>query len=314
MAIQEIRAKNMRWIDLTNAKKINCPEIKFLKKNYHFHPINLEDCIVDGQRPKIDSYRDHLFLVMLYPQYNRKTGVIEEKEVDFFVHKNYLITVHDSKLPTLVHFFNHLKKTKHYREKNEFLSNNIIIILYELHNRLLSHCFPMLDHISLDIKHAEKNIFCGKEKEMVKDILASRRNIVTFRKTLAAHKNIYKKLQHANRDIKFFDPLKSDVYFNSLIDKAKDIWDSLESFKESIEAIHETNESLISFRLNQIMKTFTIISVVIFLLTLTATLLSIGAPGTPIVDWPLGFWIIILLEIFIANLVLFIFKRKKWLE
>lgn len=314
MAIQEIRTKNLRWINITSAKDINGPEIKFLKKNYHFHQINLQDCLANGQRPKIDVYQDHLFIVLLYPLYTRKTGEIVAEEIDFFVSKNYIISVHNNRLPTIVRFFNHLKKPKHQREKEEFLSNNAIIILYELLNKLIAHCFPMLDHISLDIQKIEKGIFQDKEKEMVKKILASRRNIVSFRKSMQAHKNILKKLEQANRELEFFDPAKADIYFNSLIDKTKEIWDSLGSFKESIEALHYTNESLISFRLNQIMKTFTSISVCIFILTLIATLLSIGAKSTPLVNWPLAFWLIIILEIIVAGFVFSFFKRRKWME
>lgn len=304
----------MRWINLTDLQGPNCPEIKFLKKNFSLHRINLEDSLAIGQRPKIDIYHDNLFLVLLYPVYIRNTGAIVAREIDFFISKGFIITIHDNKLPIIERYFNHLKKQKNYKEKNEFLANNVMIVLYELLNKLISHCFPMLDHISMDINRAEKHIFKGKEKEMVKEILASRRNIVHYRKTMSAHKNILKKLGHANSILKIFDPQKSDVYFNNLTDKTKDIWDSLESFKESIEALHDTNESLISFRLNIIMKTFTIISVVIFVLTLVATILGLDAPGTPLISWPLGFWLIILLEVIVAMIVVSIFKSRKWLE
>lgn len=314
MAVEEIRAKHLRWIDITNANNIKDTEIQFLKRNFNFHPLNLQDAIAKGQRPKIDVQKDHFFLVMLYPIYYRKTGEVIPAEIDFFVGQNYIITVHDKKLPIVVNYFNHLKKAKNKREKDEFLTNNPIIVLHELLNKLNFHCFPMLDHISIDIHKAEKHIFRGKEHEMVGAILASRRNIVNFRKSMQAHKNILKKLEQANRQLKFFDPNKANIYFNNLIDQVKDIWDSLESFKESIEALQDTNESLISFHLNQIMKTFTSISVVIFVLTLVATLLGLGVPGTPLINWPLAFWFIILLEVIIAGLVFSFFKRRKWLK
>ncbi|MDP2683792.1 MAG: magnesium transporter CorA family protein [bacterium] len=313
MAIQELRSKNFRWIDITNVRDRNCPEIKYLKKNFNPHPINLEDCINNGQRPKIDVYKDHLFLVMLYPIYNRQTGEMIAAEIDFFISKDYIITVHDKKLQSMYRYFNHLSKLKNDREKKEFLSNNIMVILYEILNKQIYHCFPMLDHISIDIHGSERNIFRGKEKDMVGKILASRRNVVNFRKSMQAHKNILKKLEAANKELNFFDPNKADVYFNSLIDKVKEVWDTLEGFKESIEALQETNESLISFKLNQIMKNFTIISVVIFVLTLVATIIGVGANGTPIIGWPFGFWILIGVEIVIAFLVFTFFRKRNWL-
>ncbi len=313
MPIEEIRAKTRRWINITNAKDLNSPEIAYLKKNFNLHPINLEDCVSIGQRPKIDTYKDSFFVVLLYPVYNRKTGEIIPAEIDFFVGKGYMITVHDNKLQTIIRSFNHLKKQKNKREMTEYLSNNVMIMLYEQLSRLLGHCFPMLDHISVDIHKAERSIFQGREKILVEQILGSRRNIVNFRKSMSAHKNILKKLQNANRELKLFDPVKADIYYDSLIDKSKDVWESLESFKESIEALHDTNESLISFRLNQIMKNFTVISVIIFVLTLVATILGLELHATPFINWPFAFWIIILLEFVVAMIVFKFFKRKKWL-
>ena len=213
MPINEIRAKNIRWIDVTNIQKNDSPEIKYLKKNFNFHPINLEDCIINGQRPKIDIYKDYLFLVMLYPIYNRRTGEITAAEIDFFINKHYIITIHDSKLETVVSHFNHLKKRQNSHEKNEFLSNNVMIVVYEILNKLVNHCFPMLDHISLDIHKTEKLIFRGREKDMVGKILASRRNVANFRRSMQAHKNILKKLEQANRQLNFFDD-KKQIYIS----------------------------------------------------------------------------------------------------
>ncbi len=314
MAIQELKAKQMRWVSLTNVRQISDPEISFIKKNFKCHPINLKDCIINGQRPKIDIYDDYLFLVMLFPLYNRPTGEIISAEIDFFVGKDYLVMVHDGKLEPVVRLFNHLKKNGREKERDEFLNRNIILILHDLLNMLLMHTFPMLDHISLDIHQTEKRIFRGKEKEMVGAILATRRNIVNFRKFMQAHKNILKKLEHANRDLNLYEPNKADVYFNSLIDRSKEIWDSLDSFKESIDALYDTNESLISFNLNQIMKMFTSISVVIFILTLVATLFSTNLKHTPLMQTNGGFWWLIIIEIVVASIAIFIFKKRRWME
>ncbi len=314
MAMEEIRSKHLRWINITGVNDLNAPEIKYLKKNFDFHLLNLKDCIISGQRPKIEEYEKYLFLVFLFPYYNRKTREIQPAEVDFFVSKDYIISVHENQLSEIVGLFNHLKKAKNLQEREELLSNNAIIFLYTMLKKLLSYCLPILDHLSIDINKIEKHIFNGQEKNMVQEILITRRNIVNFRKIMVAHKNVIKKLKEANHSLKIFDPEKADVYLNNLIEHTKEIWDSLESSREAIEALRDTNESLISFRLNEIMKTFTIISVVIFILTLIATILAIKAPGTPIVHWPLGFWMIIVLEISIALLVVRFFKNRRWLE
>lgn len=312
MPITELKAKNFKWINITGAKDLLGPEIKYLKTNFNFHQINLKDCVIDGQRQKIDEHKEHFFIVLLYPVFNRKTREIEPVEIDFFISKNYIITVHNNKLVPILQFFNHLKKDKYKREREELLSNNVIVILYNVLNRLICHCFPMLDHISRDIHNIERQMFGGQEMEMAKEILITRRNIVDFRKIMQTHKNIMKKIEKANSRLNLFEMEKADIYLNNLIESSKEIWDFLDSFKESIEALHGTNESLLSYRLNQIMKTFTSISVIIFLLTLVGTLFGIQAKQTPFIHWPFGFWIILLIEIITGFIFYSFFKRKKW--
>jgi magnesium transporter len=131
---------------------------------------------------------------------------------------------------------------------------------------------------------------------------------------MQAHKNVLKKLRTANHHLKLFDPLKADGYFDNLIECMKEIWEGVESAKESIDVLYDTNESLISFRLNQIMKTFTTISVIIFVLTLVATLFGMGARDTLFLHSPFGFWLIIFVEIMVGGLVLWFFKNRRWLE
>ena len=100
---------------------------------------------------------------------------------------------------------------------------------------------------------------------------------------------------------------------NALREASIEIWHMLESQKESINALHETNESLLSLKTNQVMKTLTIISVITFPLTLLATLFSIQAGGTPFVHNPLGFWLILWVTLLGAATMLLFFKRRGWL-
>ena len=191
------------------------------------------------------------------------------------------------------------------------MMGNSTKLLYEILNRLQNYCYPMLDHISTDIETIEKNIFKGYERSMVKEILIVRQNIVNFRKTMQAHGAVLKKL--IAKKTKYFIPNSIEMYYANILEQTSDIWDILNNQKETIEALHNTNESLISFRLNDIMKLLTIMSVIIIPGNLIASLFGMNTVFTPLVHHPNGFFIIVLSMLLIMTSLILIFKRKKWL-
>ncbi|RJO59104.1 hypothetical protein C4546_03830 [Candidatus Parcubacteria bacterium] len=311
MPIREAKVSNCRWIYITGATADDTPEINYLRKNFpYFHALDIKECITTGQRPKLEIYPSYAFLVLLFPVYNRKTREIESSEIDFFIGKDYLITTHDGKLPVVNKMFEDFLA---HSQSGSLTKSNALLLLADIITQQLNACMPMLDHMSLDLHAIEKLIFRGQEKSMVQEILISRRNIVDFRKIMQAHKNTIKKLSPANRLLKLVPENQSDAVISNAVEKSKEIWDHLEAFKEAVEALQATNESLISFRLNDIMKTYTTISVVIFTLTLAVTIFAARLPNTPLVEMQFGFYLLILILFLIGTSAVAIFKKMRWI-
>ena len=311
MPITEVTAPSFRWINITGASADDTPELRYLREHFpYFNALNLKDCISNGQRPKLERYDRYAFMVLLFPIYNRKTREIESSEIDFFIGKDFLITIHDSKRHIVQEQFEALRA---HIQAGEGEEPNLLLTVANLVNQLLSSCFPMLDHISMDLHAIERLIFRGKERNMVQEILITRRNIVDFRKIMQAHKNTIKKLAFANRSLQLAPVEQANEVLENAIENSKEIWDNLEAFREAVEALQETNESLISFRLNDIMKTYTTISVVIFTLTLVTTILAARLPHTPIVDMQYGFYAMLAILAVLTGGAMSIFKWKRWL-
>jgi magnesium transporter len=311
MSIREVSAGSFRWINITGATASDTPEIKYLRENFpYFTALDLKDCINNGQRPKMEIYPKYAFMVLLFPMYNRQTREIESSEIDFFISKDFLITVHDDKLPSMQQMFNECKTHGVHPQPH---CGNPLLLTTEITNRQLGLCLPMLDHISLDLHAIERLIFRGQEKSMVREILIARRNVVDFRKIMQAHKYVMKKLGSANRSLGLFDTQQADLLLNNAIERTKEIWDHLEAFKEAVEALQQTNESLISFRLNDIMKTYTSISVIIFTLTLVATIINARLPHTPLIETQYGFYFLLVILGVVASIAVLIFKRRRWI-
>lgn len=304
--MQFIKTSQLTWYNIENPK---ADDIEYLRKNFNFHPLDLEDCLSSAQRPKLDEYPNYLFLILIFPVYNRNSHRIEPSEIDMFIARDYLITLHDKKLDPISKLFNEcsiseITKTKYLLKGNGFL-------LYQILEKLFLYCFPILDHITKNIENIQKKIFLGKQREMVEEILINKQNIVNIRIYMKTQKNVLKKLKEKEEQFFALENLK--IYFQNLIDYTENIWDILESQKDSIEAIEETNNALLSHRLNQIMKTLTVISVIMLPLGLIANLFGMNVKYPFLETFPYSFWLIFLLMIFLTGILFSVFKKKKWL-
>ena len=112
---------------------------------------------------------------------------------------------------------------------------------------------------------------------------------------------------------KFFMHSKIDVYFTNILDRTKDIWDILETLKENINTFQETNESLISHRLNDIMRTLTIVSVVMIPANLIASIFGMNARHAPFIGQFGDFYIIMAIIFTMVFFFMMYFRKKRWL-
>ncbi|MFA6215275.1 MAG: magnesium transporter CorA family protein [Patescibacteria group bacterium] len=308
-SIQKVEFPNFSWINIDNPTEA---DIRAIGQKYNFHPLDLADCLKPSQRSKADAYPKYTFLTFLVPIFNRKTREILAAEVNFFIGKNFLISLHHNDLKVFTDFFNLFQLSADLRQNYQDKSPERL--LYEILNKLFLYCFPIIDHLSADCDNITKAIFSGQERQMVSEILIIRRNITDVRKVMQVHKNVLKKIIASLKANPIFALKKDDVYFESLVDYTKEIWDNLENLKERIEALQKTNESQISFKLSDTMRILTIISVITFPLTLIAAIFGMNAiSAMPFAQSPNGFWYIIGIMALILVSMLTIFKKKGWL-
>lgn len=297
----------LTWININNAGKA---EIEYLRKEHNFNIKHLQSSSskIISPRPVVQKEGDYTFLILHFPF--KKDDYIASAEIDFFIKKNVLITTHSNELTELNSFFNLAKK-----DGESLLSYKLEsapILLYELLVRLMEERYSLLDQNSIRLNVVEEIIFSQKQKQAVSLILDIRRDIINFRKTMQSHKNILEKLEEEESDLAPKKELKPR--YDQLIDHSKKIWEVLESQKEMVEVLNDTNESLMNYRLNDIMKTLTIFSVIVFPLTLLAAIFGMNTMGgMPFAYNENGFWIIILIMLLGSMGMLVFFKKKKWL-
>jgi magnesium transporter len=295
----------LEWLDITNPDK---DTLKKFQKKYKLRNIDIADCVNVTYRSKIDYYDDYIFAIFLYPVFIKDTREIESQEYDFWISKDFLITCHFNETNPVTDLFN--KCLKNAKLKQEIINLPAERLLYEIHLRFMNYCIPIINHLDIEIDNIEKKIFSGHEKSMVKEISIVRRNITDYRKIVEPHKNILDKLKTSFTNNPNYKMNKKDIYFDNLIDYSQEIWNTLDNYKERIEALQESNESLISFKLNDIMSLLTIMSLITYPVTLVATVFGANTENPPITN----FWSLVILMSIIALIVILVWylRKKKW--
>lgn len=305
--IKTLKTKKLIWVDVSRPAPKN---IDYLKNNFHFHEVDLAECLPPLQTPKVIDRPSYLFLILLFPIFNPIDKTISASEVDFFISANSLATVHANELLPLKNII------KKYHDEPGLLGkkfeNDFAGLIHEILNELILNSFRMLKHLNEDVDQIERGIFLGNEREMIKEILRIKKNIINFRKTIQPHKNVIQRL--SEKAPRFLDLTELNIYYKNLVDHTKDIWEVLENLKESVFALENTNNALVSFQLNSVMKTLTLVAVIIFPLSLLAGIFNMHVTdGMPFLDQPNNFWIVVGGMFAVAAGMIWFYKKKKWM-
>lgn len=305
MHLKEIKTKELRWINISKPEKA---EMNFLKKEFGFQKADLDACLDSVQRPRLEEYSGYLFLSINFPVYNKTARDVRPTELDLFVGKDFLVTSHQGKLSPLIDLFDTCR-----RDTNVCASYlaNADALIHQILSRLLQDSFPIIETIGRDIDRVQGQMFNGNEQVIIRDILSIKRNIVNFRRIMQGHKVMIRRLR--DKQSLFCTGVCLTLYFEKLVDDTKEIWDLLTNYKDTIDAIHETNESLVQFQLNNIMRLLTIISVIMLPAGLVASIFGMNTIFNPVLGSTGDFWILVSAMMAIALTMLVIFRKKKWL-
>ena len=143
---------------------------------------------------------------------------------------------------------------------------------------LFDYCFPILDKIGHKLDAIEDDMFEGRAEEVVRDISNVKQEIISYRKIIKPERSTLRLLE---RHVERFLPEELELYFDDIVDAAERIWDLLDNYKEVVEALEPTNESVISHRQNHVLRILTIFSVMLLPLTLISSIfgMNVDFPG-----------------------------------
>jgi magnesium transporter len=298
-----IDGQRLRWINIERPRQI---DRAWLEEHFDFHPLDYEDVFSRNQRPKVDVYDDYMFVVLHFPAYDKQIGRLNAAELDVFVGPDYVVTLPNQPIPPLEYLFERCRTREDLRE--QLFNKGPGYLLYKIVDDCVDASFPMLRKMGNKLERLEEDILEGRSAEIVRDLSNVKQEIINFRKIVRPQRVALRDLERTRRYI----PADLEVYFDDIIDASERIWDMLENFKEVVEALEDTNESVLAHRLNDVLRILTAFSVIMLPLTLIASIfgMNTGVPGEGSIE---AFWVVIGVMVIVLVGMLALFRKRGWL-
>jgi magnesium transporter len=303
---RELTASGLTWLNIV-APDVDAATA--LAERFGWHPLDVEDIVSKRQRPKVDDYEEdgYLFAVLHFPIYDKAIQRLNAAELDLFLGQDYLVTIPNRELLPVTRLFGRCADDEMYRD--QLFAKGSGRLLYEVLDDLFDYCFPILDKIGHKLDRIEDEMFEGHAQDVVRDISNVKQEIISYRKVIKPERAALRVLE---RRVDRFLPEELELYFDDIVDASERIWDQLDNYKEVVEGLESTNESVLSHRQNDVLRLLTLISVTVLPLTLISGIfgMNVNFPGEGSSE---AFWVIVAaLVVTLAGMVAF-FRFKRWL-
>ena len=291
------------WYDVVHPSEDN---LRSLQRKYHFHELDIEDCTSEHERPKLDTYDNYLFVVFHIPY--GAGGRILKAELNIFIGEDFIVTVHDGVLDLLTMLRQQLQRSDKKRE--EFMGKGTGFFLYKVMEQLFDNGFPLVEGITRKLRKIEDTLFAREEgPDVFREVLTTKRNIITMRTILMPQRTLIASIQHHRAS---FLGQGLQLYFDDILDAIERQWSLLDSAKELSEALHDTQESWLTFKTNAVVRTLTVVSVTLLPMNIIIGLYGMNVP-LPNQHNPVAFWVILGVIVAIFSSILVYGSYKKWL-
>jgi magnesium transporter len=302
--IAELSGNGLTWIHVDEPSPL---EAAVLAERFGFHELDVEDVLSKRQRPKIDEYENYVFIVLHFPFYDKSVQRLNAAELDVFLGADFLITLPNVELLPVTYLFRRTEEDAERRE--DLFSKGSGYLLYHVLDDLFDYCFPILDKIAYKLDAIEDEMFEGRSEEIVRDISKAKQEIIAYRKIIKPERATLRVLE---RYTQRFLPEDLELYFDDIVDAAERIDDLLDNYKEVVEGLESTNESVISHRQQYRLQILTVVSVVVLPLTLIASVFGMNVlfPGEGTSE---AFWVILGLLVATLGGMLGFFRWKRWI-
>ncbi len=265
------------WLDFCNEPPESCEPIL---RSFGFHPLAIDDALAETHSPKLDDWGNYLYIVMNYINLHRDNGMFKPEldELDIFLGTNFVITHHDFPMKSIDETWDACQRDQRHT------SSGADHLLYRIMDTLVTQYMPMVEQIDEEIDELEDQVFAKPTPDTLERLFGLKRVLLAMRRILTPQREVLNKL--ARDDYSMIDP-KDRVFFRDVYDHLVRLHDLNESMRDLVGGALDTYLSVINNRMNDVMKTLTIITTLFMPISFVAGFFGMNffIPDVPISTW-----------------------------
>ncbi len=304
--ISTYRYKDAVWLDLNHPTE---EDINHVIDIYKIDRPVARELLIPTNKPYIEFHEHFTYLVLRFPAFKHShTSERSDQEIDFIIGKNVVITARFDNIDAL-HTFSKILETESVLDKKE-IPNPADFIFLRMLRELYDAAFNELAYIDSWTSEIENNVFKGKEKEMVRSLSLVGRVLIDFKRTLFQHEEILASLrEHGGRAHgEYFS-----FHMRSILGDYDKLKHTIESQREIISELRETNNSLLNTEQSEVAKVVTVLAFIAVPISLVIGIFQIDSVSRPIIGMENDFWILTVSVLFIGIFLFAFFRHQKWL-
>ena len=295
---------SVTWINVDGLHKEKV--LEQLGECYGLHPLILEDILNTEQRPKTEDFREYLYIVLKMIYHDAKSGVINTEQISLILGRNFVISFQEGLEGDIFNSVRgHLKNSM-----SRIRKMGTDYLVYSLLDAVVDNYFVILEKLGENIESIEDELVTNPRPSTLQTIHSLKRDLIFLRKSVWPLREVVNSL------IRGESPLINSatlLYLRDVYDHTIQVIDTLETFRDMVSGMLDIYLSSVSNRLNAVMKVLTIIATIFMPLTFIAGVYGMNFKYMPELEWHWGYPAIMVLMLVISLLMLWFFRKKKWL-
>ncbi len=291
------------WINIDGVHDIDI--IEKLGSRFELHPLIMEDIVNTQQRPKFEDYDKYLFIVLRMLYVSSEDKEPKSEQVSLILGSNFVISFQESKGDVFQPIRNRIAKSK-----GRIRKTGADYLAYALMDAIVDNYFIVLEKLGETIESIEDDLIQKPAPETLQIIHNLKREAISLRKSVWPLREVISGMDRAETTL-IRKPTR--IYLRDVYDHTIQVIDTIESFRDLISGMLDIYLSSVSNRMNEVMKVLTIFAAIFIPLTFIAGIYGMNFANMPELSWQWGYPAALAVMAIVAIILLFYFKRKKWL-